>query len=109
MANDRPREIIDSPKSPIVPTRSSAAIGNWSWCRCSIAVSLAFSLASLWGVGSERRVLDQRNRCVSAHGKGRSADAAGLHAAHPLQVVLSGEKRPALDVSANAGPVEVVS
>ena len=74
-----------------------------------VAVSLAFSLASWWGVASERRILDQRDRRVSAHGKGRSAAAAGLHAAHPLQAVLSGKERPVFDVSANAGPVEVVS
>ena len=108
MANDRPREITihqcaNRPNQILGGDRELVLVSVLD--RRKPRVQPRFVV----GCRSERRILDQRGRRVAADGKGRPDDAACLHAAHPLQVVLSGKKRPAFDVSATAGPVEVVS
>ena len=108
MANDRPREITihqsaNRPNQILGGDRELVLVSRAR--RRKPRVQPRFVV----GCRSEHRILDQRGRSVPAHGQGGPDDAACLHAAHPLQVVLSGKKRPAFDVSANAGPVEVVS
>ena len=102
MATDRPREIVihQSAQSSEPDSRRRSRTGPGD---DSVPVSLAFSLATLVGFRFGRGFLGRGHRCPATDGQSRSDDAAGLHAAHTIPAVLSGEERTVLDLSSNAG------
>ena len=106
MTPDKPREVTIH-QSANRPNQILGGDRELVLLAMLVAVSLAFSLASLWGSRSERGLLGFVSRRISAHGEGRPDDAPDLHAAHPLPDVLPSEERLVLDVPATAEQVEV--
>ena len=105
MTPDKPREVAIH-QSANRPNQILGGDRELVLVAMLVAISLSFSLASLWGVALSIGFWVSSVAIFQRMGKGPD-DAPDLYAAHPLPNVLPGEERLVLDVSANAGQVEM--
>ena len=92
---DRPREVIIH-QSANRPNQIMGGDRELVLVTILITVALAFSLASVWGVALAGAWHGSAMAAAETDGKGGSAAAAGVYAAHTISALLPGEKRPVL-------------